>query len=154
MNQEQLIFALVYVDDIVITGNDNKLLQCFIGKLNTQFALKDIGELHQFLGIEVSRFETGVHPTQIKYTKDLLKRFNFENLKPCSIPMTVDKYISKNEGKKMVNPSLYRSAIRGLQHLAHTKPDITFDVNKMSQFLQAPSNVHWKAIKRIFIYLK
>lgn len=57
MNQRQVIFALVYVDDIVITGNDHKVLQCFIDNLNTRFALKDMGELHQFLGIEVRRHE-------------------------------------------------------------------------------------------------
>ncbi|XP_022874172.1 uncharacterized protein LOC111392999 [Olea europaea var. sylvestris] len=96
------------------------MLQDFIDNLNARFALKDMGELHHFLGIEVRR----------------------------------GKNISRSKGEKMADPSLYRSAIGGLQYLAHTRPDITFDVNKMSQFLQTPSDVHWKAVKRIFRYLK
>lgn len=83
-----------------------------------------------------------MHLTQIKYTKDLLKRFSFENLKPHAISMTAGKYISKNEGEKMVNPSLYRSAIGRLQDLEHTRPDIAFAMNKMSQCLHVPSDIH------------
>ncbi|XP_022865509.1 uncharacterized protein LOC111385358, partial [Olea europaea var. sylvestris] len=64
------------------------------------------------------------------------------------------KCISKNEREPIEDPSLYRNAIGGLQYLAHTRPDITFVVNKMSQFLQTPSDLHWKAVKRIFEYLK
>lgn len=87
MNQKQVIFALVYVDDIMITSNDQKVLQDFVDNLNAQFAPKDMGELHQFLGIEVRRGESSVHLTQIKYTNDMLKMFNFEHLKPCATPM-------------------------------------------------------------------
>lgn len=54
----------------------------------------------------------------------------------------------------MSNPSSYRSATGGLQYLAHSQPDITFAVNRMSQFFQTPSDVRWKAIKRIFRYLR
>lgn len=154
MNQRQVIFALVYVDDIVITDNDNKMLQSFINNLNTRFALKDMGELYQFLGIEVRRDESGMHLTQIKYIKDLLKIFNLEHLKPCSTPMTVGKYISKNEGEKMADPSLYRNAIGRLQYLTHTRPDISFAMNKLSQFLQTPLDVHWKTVKFFFRYLR
>lgn len=112
MNQTQVIFCLVYVDDIVITGNDHKVLQGFIDKLNTRFALKDMGELHQFLGIEVRRFKSGMRLTQIKYIKELLKRFNFEHLKPCATPMTIGKCISKNEGEKNGRPLLIQKCNR------------------------------------------
>ncbi|XP_022880712.1 uncharacterized protein LOC111397981 [Olea europaea var. sylvestris] len=84
------------------------------------------------LGIELRRYESGMHLTQVKYIKDLLKRFNFEHLKPCATPMKVGKYISKNKGEKMVYSFLYRSAIGGLQYLGHTRPDISFAVNKLS----------------------
>lgn len=102
---------MVYDDVIVISGNDHKSLQCFIDKLNSQFALKDMGELHNLLGIEVRRCESGLHLTKVKYIKELLKRFNFEHLKPCATLMTVGKIISKNEREKMVDPFFFRSAI-------------------------------------------
>lgn len=113
-----------------------------------------MGKLHHFQGVEVRRDESSMHLTQTKYIQDLLKMFDFEHLKPCATPMFVGKYISKDEGKRMADPSLYRSAIGGLQNLPHTRPDISFPVNKLSQFLQNPSYLHWKAVKRVFRYLK
>lgn len=70
-NGRDALFALVYVDYIVITGNDNQQLQEFINKLNTCFSLKDMGSLSQFLGIEVHRDTTGLYLTQTKYAIDL-----------------------------------------------------------------------------------
>ncbi|XP_022871554.1 uncharacterized protein LOC111390708 [Olea europaea var. sylvestris] len=149
-----LRIILIVVSKNWSVRNDNKLLQSFINNLNAQFALKDIGELHQFLGIEVRRDEFGIHLSQVKYITDLLKRFNFEHLKSCTTPMTLGKYISKNEVEKMTDSSLYRSAVGGLQYLAHIRLDISFAMNKLSQFLQTPSDVHWKLVKRVFRYLK
>ncbi|XP_022863572.1 uncharacterized protein LOC111383674 [Olea europaea var. sylvestris] len=108
MNEDNIIFALVYVDDIVIIGNNGQQLQMFIDKLDACFALKYMGNLNQFLGIEVYRDVTGLYLTETKYMVDLLKKFDYENLKPVPTPLAVGKLISKDEG-------LYRSAVGGLQ---------------------------------------
>ncbi|XP_022869192.1 uncharacterized protein LOC111388660 [Olea europaea var. sylvestris] len=113
-----------------------------------------MGNLSQFLGIEVYRDTTGLYLNQAKYATDLLKKFGYENLKPSLTPMATGKLISKAEGQVLKNPTLYRSAIGGLQYLAYTRSDITYLVNKMSQFLQTPTDAHWKALKRVFRYLK
>ncbi|XP_022877077.1 uncharacterized protein LOC111395328 [Olea europaea var. sylvestris] len=85
-----------------------------------------MGNLTKFLGIEVYRDTTGLHLNQGKYAIDLLRKFGYENPNPSLTPM----------------------------YLAYTRPDITYSVNKMSQFLQTPTDAHWKALKRVFRYLK
>ncbi|KAM6562061.1 hypothetical protein CsatB_022059 [Cannabis sativa] len=148
------ILDLIYVDDIVVTGNDSSKLQGFIQQLNKLFALKDLGHLHYFLGIEVIRDATGLYLVQRKYIEELLKKNNMDNLKSCPTPIATGKNMSINDGEKLENPTVYRSLIGGLQYLCNTRPDICFAVNKLSQYLKAPTTVHWGAAKRILRYLK
>ncbi|KAM6584466.1 hypothetical protein CsatB_011468 [Cannabis sativa] len=149
-----VIFVLIYVDDIVVTGNNNNKLKGFISELNRRFTLKDLGSLHYFLGIEVYRDVTGLYLTQTKYIEDLLRRHNLTNLKPCPTPATAGRPMSITEGELLSNPTIYRSVIGGLQYLSHTRPDISYAVNKLSQFLKAPTTVHWNGAKRVLRYLK
>ncbi|XP_062118419.1 uncharacterized mitochondrial protein AtMg00810-like [Humulus lupulus] len=146
--------VLIYVDDIIVTGNDLKKLQDFTTQLNNIFSLKDLGPLHYFLGIEVHRDETGLYLSQAKYIKELLTRTEMLHLKQCSTPMTVGKALSKTDGDLLQQPTLYRSVIGGLQYLTHTRPDLSFAVNKLNQYLQAPTTTHWSVAKRILRYLK
>ncbi|XP_062076274.1 uncharacterized mitochondrial protein AtMg00810-like [Humulus lupulus] len=68
--------------------------------------------------------------------------------------LTAGRTLSGHDGTILENPTLYRSVIGALQYLSHTRPDISFSVNKLSQFLKAPTMVHWNAAKRILRYLK
>lgn len=110
--------------------------------MNTCFARKDTGNLSQCLGMEVHRDAPRLYLTQTKYITCLLKKFGYENLKSSLTPMAVGKLISKIEGQVMKDPTLYRSAIGGLQYLAYTRSDVTYSVNRMSQFLQTPTYAH------------
>jgi histone deacetylase 1/2 len=145
-------FLLIYVDDIIITGSDNKFLEAFISQLNLVFSLKDLGNLHYFLGIEVHRDSSGMYLKQTKYIRDLLKKFNMENASSCPTPMVTGRQFTI-EGEPMSNPTLYRQAIGALQYLTNTRPDIAFAVNKLSQYMGSPTTDHWQGIKRILRYL-
>ncbi|CAA3030990.1 Hypothetical predicted protein [Olea europaea subsp. europaea] len=112
-----------------------------------------MGQLHHFLGIEMCWHESSIHLTQPRYIAELLKKFELQNVKPFPTPIITDKTISKIDGEAMQDPSIYRSAV-GLQYLSHTRPNITFTVNKLSQFLQSPTSTHWQALKRVLRYLK
>ena len=148
------MLVLIYVDDIIITGNNSKRLQQFTKRLNKVFALKDLKELNYFLGIEVYRDATGMYLSQGKYVSELLKKFNMTHLKSCPTPMSTGKTLSISDGKLLKTPTDYRSLIGGLQYLTHTRPDLSFAVNKLSQFLKAPTDCHWSAAKRVLRYLK
>ncbi|KAJ1692595.1 hypothetical protein LUZ63_009293 [Rhynchospora breviuscula] len=148
------VVVLVYVDDIIITGSDTASLAGAISHLQARFALKDLGSLKFFLGIEVSTSQTGIHLSQANYLKDILIRSKMDESRPCASPMVANLSLSLHEGDPMDNPSLYRMTVGALQYATITRPDITFAVNKVSQFMHAPTTSHWAAVKRILRYLK
>nr|KYP63826.1 Retrovirus-related Pol polyprotein from transposon TNT 1-94 [Cajanus cajan] len=142
-----VIYILVYVDDIIITGNNSSVLQSIISQLNSAFSLKDLGRLDYFLGIEVkSNFDGSLTLTQSKYIRDLLNRTNMENSNSISSPMV--------SSEKFLDVSLYRSVVGALQYATITRPKISFSVNKVCQFMSNPLEQHWSAIKRILRYLQ
>ncbi|XP_060971854.1 retrovirus-related Pol polyprotein from transposon RE1 isoform X2 [Cannabis sativa] len=150
----QLIFLLVYVDDILVTGSHLSLISKLVADLNHTFALKQLGSLHYFLGIEAYRDSTGIYLSQSKYVADLLNRLKLTGTKPCSTPAAPRQTLSRSEGEPMDDPSLYRSTIGALQYLTLTRPDIAYIVSKLSQFLHCPTTTHWQACKRVLKYLK
>ena len=149
-----MIFLLVYVDDILITGNSTVLINKVMHDVNKCFALKTLGSIGYFIGFEVHRDKTRILLTQSKYISDLLKKANMAYAKSCPTPMCSSNKLARDKGHLFDQPSLYRSLIGGLQYLTLSRPDIVFQVNKLSQFLQAPTDEHWKACKRVLRYLK
>lgn len=147
-------FILIYVDDIIITANRREFLIEFTRKLHTVFALKDLGPLHFFLGIQVSRGSYGFFLNQSKYAQDILHKFSMDHVIACPTPMVINLSLSATEREPLRDPIPYRQAIGSLQYLTYTRPVLTFVVNRLSQFLQQPTDAYWKAIKRIFRYLK
>ncbi|KAF7827117.1 putative copia-type protein [Senna tora] len=85
---------------------------------------------------------------------DILKRFDMLTCAPVSTPMVTGRPFTTKEGAPMKDPSFYRRAIGSLQYLVTTKPDIAFTVNKLSQFLAQPTDIHFQGVKRILRYLK
>jgi histone deacetylase 1/2 len=94
--------------------------------------------------------------TQDKYASDLLKRVNMSCCKPVSTPLSTSEKLSAFEGTLLgPNDALrYRSIVGALQYLTLTRPDISFSVNKVCQFLHAPTETHWAVVKRILRYLR
>lgn len=104
-NKSEIITILIYVDDIlVIIGSCPNSLNEFTQKPNSHFSLKDLGDLHFFLGIEVKRDETGFYLTQEKYIFDLLNKFNLSQVKSCSTPSAIGKQISLQYGEQLADP--------------------------------------------------
>ena len=89
---------------------------------------------------------------QTKYIRDLLKKFNMEKSSSCPTPMLTGKQFT-TKGELIANPTLYKQAISALQYLTNTRLDITFSINKLSQYMSSPTMDHWQGIKRILRYL-
>nr|KYP36155.1 Retrovirus-related Pol polyprotein from transposon TNT 1-94 [Cajanus cajan] len=150
-----VIYILVYVDDIIITGNNSYVLQSIISQLNSAFSFKDLGRLDYFLGIEVkSNYDGSLTLTQSKYIRYLLNRPNMENSNPISSPMISGCKLSKTGSEKFHDVSLYRSVVGALQYATITRPEISFSINKVCQFMSNPLEQHWSAVKCILRYLK
>jgi hypothetical protein len=141
------IFVLIYVDDIIITSSHSGAISQLIQDLHSSFALKDLGRLHFFLGVEATWTTDGLHLSQQRYISDILSKTNMTLTKPISSPMSTSTTLSKLDGTSISDPTLYRSTVGSLQYLSLTQPDIAFAVNKVSQFMQDPRETHWSAVK-------
>ena len=148
-----IIYLLLYVDDIIITGNNSSLLDSFTCKLNSEFATKDLGPLSYFLGLEATTTSEGLFISQLKYARDILTRAQLLDSKPVNTPMVVSQHLSA-DGPLFSDPTLYRSLVGALQYLTITRPDIAHAVNSVSQFLHSPTEDHFLAVKRILRYVK
>jgi hypothetical protein len=137
-----IMILLVYVDDIILTGSSSSLLHSFIRVLSQQFAMKDLGELHYFLGIEAKRTSTGLHLCQSKYALSLVSCTSMLEAKPCSTPVPAGSKLSLHDGDTLFDPSLYRQIVVSLQYLTMTLPDITYVINQACQFMHSPTTVH------------
>jgi hypothetical protein len=123
--------------------------------LRSDFALKDLGRLHYFLGIEVQHISNGIHLSQGKYASDVLHRVRMVNCKPCTTLCTSGKLrIGSGELLSPEDATRYRSVVGALQYLTLTRSDLSFSVNKVCQFLHAPTTDNWTAVKHILRYVK
>ena len=152
-NQGILIYLLVYVDDIILTGNNTQAVHTFIQQLSQRFSLKDLGPLTYFLGVEVISHSSGLFLHQRKYIADLLQRTCMAKAKPVSTPLATIPVLTLQSGAPLPEPTEYRAVVGSLQYLSLTRPDITFAVNKLSQFMHKPTTDHWSAVKRLLRYL-
>ena len=153
--QHHTTLILVYVDDIIITGSSKSQIQQLVQKLNSEFSLKDLGQLDYFLGIEVHHSDNGsLLLSQTKYIHDLLVKANMANANSIASPMASSTKLSKYGSNHVSDPTFFRSIVGGLQYATVTRPEISYSVNKVCQFLSAPLEDHWKAVKRILRYLQ
>ena len=148
------MWLLLYVDDIVLTGNNSSLLHHFITALGHVFELKDLGLPHYFLGLQVSTTKHGMHLSQAKYAYDLLQKANMLECKPCSTPVAAKLSISAHDGVPLSSPTDYRMLVGCLQYLMLTRPDISFAINNIAQYMSNPLSTHMLAVKRILRYVK
>ena len=147
-------YFLVYVDDLVITGSCKKFVVSVIDKLGHQFSLKDMGSLHFFLGVEVIPTCAGLFLSQHKYIRELLQTTNMLGAKDVSTPLSTTTFLHLVDGTTTIDSTKFRRVIGSLQYLSLTRPDISFVVNKLSQFMHKPTATHWTATKRLLRYLK
>ena len=148
-----LVYLLVYVDDIVLTGNSQDFLQSFINQLSQIFELKDFGDLHFFLGLHIHRSPKGIFLNQAKYITDLLTKHHMLNSKPAKTPCVPHVRLVPDAGTLLSDPHVYRSLVGSLQYLTFTRPDLSFAIHQVCQFMSFPMDVHLVATKRILRYL-
>jgi isopentenyldiphosphate isomerase len=128
------LLVQIYVDDIIFCGSSHTLVSRFQEMMKSEFQMSMMGELTFFLGIQVkqTKQETFVH--QVKYTKDLMKKFNMTELKPVSTPISSTASLSPDEDGEAVDQREYRSMIGYLLYLTATRPDIQFIVGQCARF--------------------
>ena len=114
-SNNDVLYHLVYVDDVILTGSNDTLVSQFVDYLAQRFSLKDLGPLSYSLGVEVVPHRLGILLSQRRYIQDLLKQTNMVNAKPVltSLP-TSSTVISLTSGTPLSDPTPYRAAVGSL----------------------------------------
>jgi histone deacetylase 1/2 len=149
------VYLLVYVDDIIVLSSSSLAVDRLLLGLRKEFAVKDLGPLHYFLGVEVASQSDGLALTQRKYAHDLLQRAGMLKCKAADTPMSATVKLFPADSPLLCDEdaTTYRSIVGGLQYLTLTRPDLSFAVNRVCQFLQSPTEEHWSAVKRILRFV-
>ncbi|CAN6715372.1 unnamed protein product [Malus baccata var. baccata] len=149
-----IVLLLLYVDDVILTGSSSQLISQVIKALTTEFEMKDLGNLHYLLGLQISHTDEGLFVSQSKYIIELIDKVDLQDCKPCATPCLPYHRLIKNDGKPYHSPEQYHSVVRALQYLTFTRPDIAFSVNQACQFMHNPMESHVIDVKHILRYLK
>ncbi|GJR62216.1 putative ribonuclease H-like domain-containing protein [Tanacetum coccineum] len=142
------------VDDIIFGSTNKELCTGFEKLMKDKFQMSSMGELTFFLGLQVQQKEDGIFISQDKYVAEILKKFNYSDVKSASTPVDLEKPLVKDGDADDVDVHLYRSMIRSLMYLTASRPDIMFAVCACARFQVTPKTSHLLAVKRIFRYLK
>ncbi|WZY88683.1 hypothetical protein YC2023_045418 [Brassica napus] len=149
-----LLVVSIYVDDQLVTGNNEILLGAFKSEILKAFEMTDLGLMSYFLGMEVQQKGDGIIIHQRKYAKEILKKFQMEDCKGTDTPMNQKEKFSKEDGAEKIDENKYRSLIGCLMYLTSTRPDIMFSVSSLSRFMHCASEIHFQAAKRILRYVR
>ncbi|XP_015158948.1 uncharacterized mitochondrial protein AtMg00810-like [Solanum tuberosum] len=144
------VLLLVYVNDIIITGTDSSLITCLQQQLKDSLYL---GTLTYFLGLEVHNVASGVFLNQHKYTQDLISLAGLQVSSSVDTPLEINVKYRREEGDLLPDPTIFRQLVGSLNYLTITRLDISFAVQQVSQFMQAPRHLHLVAVRRIIRYL-
>ncbi|GJX00327.1 uncharacterized mitochondrial protein-like protein [Tanacetum coccineum] len=142
------------IDDILLTGNSVQDIQNTKLALDSKFTIKDLGLARYFLGIELCNTENGSFLHQRKYVLDLLKDAGLTATKPTPFPLPQNMKLSLNKGKLTSNPESYRRLVGRLLYLSMTRPDISYVVQHLSQFVSSLKEPHIQAATHLLRYLK
>lgn len=118
------------------------------------FQLKTLGTLKYFLGLEIAKSSRGISFSQRKYTLSLLEDTGFLACKPSNLPMDPNLKLNLHDGDLLPDPSVYKRLIGRLIYLTISRPDISFSVNRLSQYMKEPRVPHLNVVHHLLQYLK
>jgi hypothetical protein len=148
-----LIISL-YVDDLLITGNNMKEIESFTHDLEKEFEMTNLGEMKYFLGIEIEQKTDSIFISQQKYTTNILKKFKMLNCKRVDTPLAMNTKLSKEDEDQPTNEKEYRSLVGSLLYLTATRPDLMYAASLLSRFMTNPSQTHFVTAKRALRYIR
>ena len=146
--------VLIYVDVLLVCGNNSRMLQSFKAYLGRCFHMKDLGKAKYFLGIEIARASEGIYLSQRKYSMDLVTEAGLLGSKPAATPIEQNHRLSLSKSAFLPNPAVYRRLVGRLIYLLSTRPDLCYSVNLLSQFMKTPRVDHLEAAYRVVRFLK
>ena len=163
LSGSNITFLVLYVDDILLIGNDKNILESVKQWLKSHFSMKDLGEAEYILGIKIYRDRSRrlIGLNQETYIDKILTKFKMESSKRGFIPMQHGIKLCKtmcpssSEEFKRMNNVPYASAIGSIMYaMICTRPDVAFALSMCSRYQSNPGDAHWIAAKNILKYLR
>lgn len=151
-NNGSLAYFMVYVDDILIIGNDQTTISSIIEKLEHCFHMKILRPLSQFLGLTAHSTAISEFLMQQSYAKDLLQRASMQDCHPLPNPMAFKTSPDPSDTQLYDDPTLYCCLVGALQYLTITRPDLSFSVNRLCQHMHQPLISHYKQLKCVLCF--
>ncbi|KAK6143486.1 hypothetical protein DH2020_023834 [Rehmannia glutinosa] len=148
------LVLLVYVDDVIISGTNLSEIDALKRYLDDLFTIKDLGYARYFLGMEIARNSDGTVLNQRKYILDILHDTGMLDCKAALTPLPPGLKLRGKEGDPLADPERFRRLIGRLLYLNLTRPDVTYSVQQLSQFVNSPHSSHWDAAMHLLRYLK
>uniref|UniRef100_A0ACD5TPR3 Uncharacterized protein n=1 Tax=Avena sativa TaxID=4498 RepID=A0ACD5TPR3_AVESA len=139
---------------MIITGNDSEYIAFVKARLREHFLMTDLGPLRYFLGIEVFSISDGFYISQEKYIQDLLACAALGDERTVETPMELNVQLRASDGDPLPDPTRYRHLVGSLVYLVVTRPDISYHVHILSQFVSAPTLVHYSHLLHVLRYLR
>jgi hypothetical protein len=150
---KDLFVYQIYVDDIIF-GSTNKSFYDELSKIMTdRFEMFIMEVLTFFLGFQIKQVKYGTIISQMKYTRDILKKFGIYKAKPIRTPMGTNGHLDLDMDGTSIDQNIYHSMIGSLIYLCASSPDIMLSVCMCAIFQAAPNDCHLRAVKRIMRYL-
>jgi hypothetical protein len=144
---------LIYMDDMIIPGDDPEYIAFVNAHLSDQFLMSDLDPLRYFLGIEISMPE-GFFLSQEKYIQDLIDRASLTDHRTAETPMELNVHLTPTDGESLEDPTHYRHILGSLVYFGISRPDISYSVHILSQFVSTPIQIHYSHILRVLHYLR
>lgn len=150
------VYIILYVDDIIIASNNVKYISNMYEKLCNNFELTDLGDISYYLDIEVTKDEDGIYNIcQTSYIGKLLRTYKMEKAKESKIPLDVGYGKTENDTNK-IDKKVYQSLVGALIYniATNTRIDITTYMSVLSRKMNCPTESDWLEAKRVVKYLK
>ena len=153
-NDEGSIVLISLYVDLIMTGSADNIIEEIKQQLSQKFEMKDLGEMHYCLGLEVWRDSSQTFLSQGKYAKSLLTKFKMDECKAAFVPLQQNKKLQVDDGSKYADATLYRQLVGSLIYLTTTRLDLAYAINFLSQFMTQPHENNWLAVKGLLRYLQ
>ncbi|KAG8491216.1 hypothetical protein CXB51_014346 [Gossypium anomalum] len=152
--EETLLIVSIYVDDLLVTGSKDVIIDEFKAQMQEAFDMTDLGTMTYFLGMKVNQSDRGIFISQQAFALKILDKFGMQNCKPVRTPMAQSEKLSSIGDYEKVDEREYRSLVGCLLYLTATRPDLMHAVSLLARFMHCSNVVYFKAAKRVLRYIK
>ncbi len=149
-----IVIIVIYLDDLIVTRDGDADIFDLEKLLKQKFEMKDLGELLYFISIEVIQSPKGIWLLKRQYALNKLFEYGMIGYKPISIPLEQNVKLSANEGDLVEHTTMYKCIMGSLIYMTITRPNLSYVIGVVSQFMQTPRKPHLDAMRCILKYIK